>query len=193
MRHHLSLTIVRNERNRNMCSEMNSEQPAGDSRTDHTHATGVAQSRIMIDSNISNICSYRFGITGKFPTIYSGQTYETPLQVVYTDERPAQPGKIKKRGRQGFPHQRKPICIGRKRMTVTVFTNPSKPSVQGHRTGTFQTGRAVCGGRPDAEPSTFEQIKNAGFKQIPVVISPNFSWSGHRPDLIHQLAQSIAA
>ena len=42
-------------------------------------------------------------------------------------------------------------------------------------------------------PSTFEQIKNAGFKQIPVVISPNFSWSGHRPDLIHQLAQSIAA
>ena len=28
-----------------MCSEMNSEQPADDSRTDHTHATGVAQSR----------------------------------------------------------------------------------------------------------------------------------------------------
>ena len=42
-------------------------------------------------------------------------------------------------------------------------------------------------------PSTFEQIKNAGFKQIPVVISPNSSWSGHRPDLIRQLAQSFAA
>jgi hypothetical protein len=41
--------------------------------------------------------------------------------------------------------------------------------------------------------STFEQIKDAGFKQIPVVISPNSSWSGHRPDLIRQLAQSIAA
>ena len=35
--------------------------------------------------------------------------------------------------------------------------------------------------------------KDAGFKQIPVVISPNSSWSGHRPDLIRQLAQSIAA
>lgn len=52
---------------------MNSEQPAGDSRTDHTHATGVAQSRIMIDSNISNICSYRFGITGNSPLYTVGK------------------------------------------------------------------------------------------------------------------------
>lgn len=56
-----------------MCSEMNSEQPAGDSRTDHTHATGVAQSRIMIDSNISNICSHRFGITGNSPLYTVGE------------------------------------------------------------------------------------------------------------------------
>lgn len=46
----------------------------------------------------------------KFPTIYSGRTHETPLRVVYTDERPAQPGKIEKRGRQDLPHQRKPIA-----------------------------------------------------------------------------------
>ena len=56
-------------------------------------------------------------------------------------------------------------------MTETVFTNPSNPHCE----------------------ATFEQIKNAGFKQIPVVISPNSSWSGHRPDLIRQLAQSFAA
>ena len=55
-------------------------------------------------------------------------------------------------------------------MTVTVFTNPNNPQCE-----------------------ATEQIKNAGFKQIPVVISPNSSWSGHRPDLIRQLAQSIAA
>ena len=42
-------------------------------------------------------------------------------------------------------------------------------------------------------PSTFEQIKDAGFKQIPVVISPNASWSGHQPDKIRQLAQNLAA
>ncbi len=100
-----------------MCSEMNSEQPAGDSRTDHTHATGVAQSRIMIDSNISNICSQELS------------------------------------------------KLGVRYVAVDLTQNPS----------------------------TFEQIKDAGFKQIPVVISPNSSWSGHRPDLIRQLAQSIAA
>ena len=76
-------------------------------------------------------------------------------------------------------------------MTVTVFTNPSNPQCEATEQELSKLGvRYVA---VDLTPSTFEQIKNAGFKQIPVVISPNFSWSGHRPDLIHQLAQSIAA
>ena len=69
-------------------------------------------------------------------------------------------------------------------MTVTVFTNPSNPQCEA-----TEQELAKLGVRYD----TFEQIKNAGFKQIPVVISPNSSWSGHRPDLIRQLAQSFAA
>ena len=69
-------------------------------------------------------------------------------------------------------------------MTVTVFTNPNNPQCE----ATEQELSKLT-----QNPSTFEQIKDAGFKQIPVVISPNSSWSGHRPDLIRQLAQSIAA
>ncbi len=78
-------------------------------------------------------------------------------------------------------------------MTVTRLHQSEQSSMRGHRTRAFQTGSAVRGGRSEQNPSTFEQIKDAGFKQIPVVISPNSSWSGHRPDLIRQLAQSIAA
>ena len=71
-------------------------------------------------------------------------------------------------------------------MTVTVFTNPSNPQCKATEQELSKLGLTQ-------NPSTFEQIKDAGFKQIPVVISPNSSWSGHRPDLIRQLAQSIAA
>ena len=66
-------------------------------------------------------------------------------------------------------------------MTVTVFMNPSNPQCEATAVDLTQN------------PSTFEQIKDAGFKQIPVVISPNASWSGHQPDKIRQLAQNLAA
>ena len=71
-------------------------------------------------------------------------------------------------------------------MTVTVFTNPSNPQCEA-----TEQELAKLGVRYVAIDLT--QIKDAGFKQIPVVISPNSSWSGHRPDLIRQLAQSFAA
>ncbi len=94
---------------------------------------------------------------------------------------------------KAFPHQRKPICIGRKRMTVTVFTNPNNPQCEATEQELSKLGVRYVAVDLTQNPSTFEQIKDAGFKQIPVVISPNSSWSGHRPDLIRQLAQSIAA
>ena len=37
-----------------MCSKMNSEQPAGDSRTDHTHATGVDDIQESLDSGMND-------------------------------------------------------------------------------------------------------------------------------------------
>ena len=78
-------------------------------------------------------------------------------------------------------------------MTVTVFTNPSNPQCEATEQELAKLGVRYDTVDLTKNPSTFEQIKNAGFKQIPVVISPNSSWSGHRPDLIRQLAQSFAA
>ena len=78
-------------------------------------------------------------------------------------------------------------------MTVTVFTNPSNPQCEATEQELAKLGVRYDTVDLTKNPSTFEQIKNAGFKQIPVVISPNSSWCGHRPDLIRQLAQSFAA
>ena len=33
----------------------------------------------------------------------------------------------------------------------------------------------------------------AGFQQAPVVITPDNSWTGYRPDLIREVAQQVAA
>ena len=72
-------------------------------------------------------------------------------------------------------------------MTVTVFTNPNNPQCEATEQELSKLGVRYVAVDLTQNPSTFEQIKDAGFKQIPV------SWSGHRPDLIRQLAQSIAA
>ena len=70
-------------------------------------------------------------------------------------------------------------------MTVTVFTNPSNPQCEATEQELAKLGVRYVAIDLTQNPSTF--------KQIPVVISPNSSWSGHRPDLIRQLAQSFAA
>ena len=69
-------------------------------------------------------------------------------------------------------------------MTVTVFTNPNNPQCEATEQELSKLGVRYVAVDLTQNPSTFEQIKDAGFKQIPVVISPNSSWSGHRPDLI---------
>ena len=84
------------------------------------------------------------------------------------------------------------FCIGRK-SNDRDFTNPSNPQCEATEQELAKLGVRYDTVDLTKNPSTFEQIKNAGFKQIPVVISPNSSWSGHRPDLIRQLAQSFAA
>ena len=78
-------------------------------------------------------------------------------------------------------------------MTVTVFTNPSNPQCEATEQELTRLGVRYVAVDLTQNPSTFEQIKDAGFKQIPVVISPNASWSGHQPNTIRQLAQNLAA
>ena len=78
-------------------------------------------------------------------------------------------------------------------MTVTVFTNPSNPQCEAPEQALTRLGVRYDDVDLPPTPSPFEQIKDAGFKQIPVVISPNASWSGHQPNKIRQLAQNFAA
>ena len=66
-------------------------------------------------------------------------------------------------------------------MTVTVFTNPNNPQCEATEQELSKLGVRYVAVDLTQNPSTFEQIKDAGFKQIPVVISPNSSWSGHAP------------
>ena len=40
---------------------------------------------------------------------------------------------------------------------------------------------------------SLEQLQAAGFQQAPVVITPDNSWTGYRPDLIREVAQQVAA
>ena len=78
-------------------------------------------------------------------------------------------------------------------MTVTVFTNPSNPQCEATEQELTRLGVRPAAVAPPPPPPPLEQIKDAGFKQIPVVISPNASWSGHQPNKIRQLAQNFAA
>ena len=56
-------------------------------------------------------------------------------------------------------------------MTVTVFTNPSNPQCEATEQELTRLGVRYVAVDLTQNPSTFEQIKDAGFKQIPVVIS----------------------
>ena len=53
-------------------------------------------------------------------------------------------------------------------MTVTVFTNPSNPQCEATEQELAKLGVRYDTVDLTKNPSTFEQIKNAGFKQIPV-------------------------
>ena len=53
-------------------------------------------------------------------------------------------------------------------MTVTVFTNPSNPQCEATEQELSKLGVRYVAVDLTQNPSTFEQIKNAGFKQIPV-------------------------
>ena len=46
---------------------------------------------------------------------------------------------------------------------------------------------------PPLVPVLIAQLQAAGFQQAPVVITPDNSWTGYRPDLIREVAQQVAA
>ncbi|MBW3079055.1 glutaredoxin family protein [Bifidobacterium simiiventris] len=78
-------------------------------------------------------------------------------------------------------------------MTVTVFTKPRCPQCDATKRQLTKLGIPFETVDLSENPSTLEQLQRAGFKQAPVVIAPDHSWTGYRPDLIRTLAKSIAA
>ncbi|WEV42661.1 NrdH-redoxin [Bifidobacterium sp. ESL0682] len=78
-------------------------------------------------------------------------------------------------------------------MTVTVFTKQHCPQCMAterqlkRQNITFETVDLTN------NPSTVQQLIDAGFKQTPVVITPDASWSGYRPDLIKALGTGDVA
>ena len=73
-------------------------------------------------------------------------------------------------------------------MTVTVFTKPHCPQCNATKRQLDKLGVPYETVDLADNPSTLEQLQQAGFKQAPVVITPDNSWSGYRPDLIRALA-----
>lgn len=73
-------------------------------------------------------------------------------------------------------------------MTVTVFTKYRCPQCEATKRQLTKQGVDFEVVDLADNPSTLEQLQQAGFRQAPVVITPDASWSGYRPDLIRELA-----
>lgn len=74
-------------------------------------------------------------------------------------------------------------------MTVTVFTKYRCPQCEATKRQLTKQGIDFEVVDLTDNPSTLAQLQQAGFRQAPVVITPDSSWSGYRPDLIKQLAE----
>ncbi len=44
----------------------------------------------------------------------------------------------------------------------------------------------------DNHPDAADTLRAQGFRQLPVVVTEDASWSGFRPDMINRLRQSVA-
>mgnify|MGYP000835500042 CR=1 FL=1 len=71
-------------------------------------------------------------------------------------------------------------------MTVTVFTKPHCPQCDATKRQLTKLGVPF-------ETVDLTQNPSTGFQQAPVVITPDNSWTGYRPDLIREVAQQVAA
>lgn len=44
----------------------------------------------------------------------------------------------------------------------------------------------------DNQPDAADMLRAQGFRQLPVVVTEETSWSGFRPDMINRLRQNVA-
>lgn len=81
-------------------------------------------------------------------------------------------------------------------MTITVFTKPHCPQCDATKRQLTKQGLPFETVDLESHPDILAQLREAGFMQAPVVIAPDASWTGYRPDLIRELAkqaQQVAA
>ena len=75
-------------------------------------------------------------------------------------------------------------------MTVTVFTKYRCPQCEATKRQRTKQGIDFEVVDLAENPSTLEQLQQAGFRQAPIVITPDASWSVYRPVLIKQLTKT---
>lgn len=79
-------------------------------------------------------------------------------------------------------------------MRITIYTR--NDCVQCHATKRALESRGIAFDtiNLDEQPEAIDALREQGFRQLPVVIAHDLSWSGFRPDMINRLrADSLAA
>lgn len=79
-------------------------------------------------------------------------------------------------------------------MRITIYTR--NDCVQCHATKRALESRGIAFDtiNLDEHPEAIDTLREQGFRQLPVVMADDMSWSGFRPDMINRLrADSLAA
>ncbi|EGT5711042.1 glutaredoxin-like protein NrdH [Cronobacter dublinensis subsp. dublinensis] len=79
-------------------------------------------------------------------------------------------------------------------MCITIYTR--NDCVQCHATKRALESRGIAFDtiNLDEHPEAIDTLREQGFRQLPVVMADDLSWSGFRPDMINRLrADSLAA
>ena len=79
-------------------------------------------------------------------------------------------------------------------MRITIYTR--NDCVQCHATKRALESRGIAFDtiNLDEQPEAIDTLREQGFRQLPVVMADDLSWSGFRPDTINRLrADSLAA
>ncbi|MFW0858472.1 glutaredoxin-like protein NrdH [Cronobacter dublinensis] len=79
-------------------------------------------------------------------------------------------------------------------MSITIYTR--NDCVQCHATKRALESRGIAFDtiNLDEQPEAIDTLREQGFRQLPVVMADDLSWSGFRPDMINRLrADSLAA
>ncbi|BDR54052.1 NrdH-redoxin [Bombiscardovia apis] len=77
-------------------------------------------------------------------------------------------------------------------MSVTVYTKTHCPQCDATKRQLTKLGVDFDVVDLTSNPSKIEDFLAQGFKQTPIVVTDEASWSGYRPDMIKQTAQQSA-